>query len=112
MLGVTGVGEGVGSAYLFVGIGVCLLFAILQIMREKRKQAVKDEEERIAGIADTHELESVEMTAFTESNDSESTVDNTPCNKTDTAQESAKEMAENTADNINVCADVVDDEKS
>lgn len=56
VLGVTGVGKGVGSAYLFVGIGVCLLFAVFQLMREKRKQRLKEEEERLAGIADTHDI--------------------------------------------------------
>lgn len=60
ILGVTGVGKSVGSAYLFVGIGVCLLFAIFQIMREKRKQKIQEEKERLASIADTHELESGE----------------------------------------------------
>lgn len=57
VLGVTGLGKGVGSAYLFVGIAVCLLFAIFQIMREKRKQKLKEEEAHLAGIADVHELE-------------------------------------------------------
>ncbi|MCM1306027.1 MAG: hypothetical protein NC037_01345 [Bacteroides sp.] len=65
VLGVTGVGKGVGSAYLFVGIGVCLLYAIFGLMREKRKQKLKEEEERLAAIADSHEVDSANEEAET-----------------------------------------------
>lgn len=87
VLGVTGVGKKIGSAYLFVGIGVCLLFAIFQIMREKRKQKAKEETERLAGIADTHELD---IPLPTENNE-------------------AIEIAKEDMDDINVCADKTED---
>lgn len=87
VLGVTGVGKTIGSAYLFVGIGVCLLFAIFQIMREKRKQKAKEETERLAGIADTHELDAP---LPTESDDD-------------------VEIAKEDMDDINICADKTED---
>lgn len=42
---------GVGSAYLFVGIALCAIFAILQIVREKKKSALKEEQEHLEQIA-------------------------------------------------------------
>lgn len=41
----------VGSAYLFVGIGICAVFAILQVVREKKKQKLQEEKEHLEGIA-------------------------------------------------------------
>lgn len=87
VLGVTGVGKKIGSAYLFVGIGVCLLFAIFQIMREKRKQRAKEETERLAGIADTHELDI----------------------PLPTENDEAIEIAKEDMDDVNVCADKTED---
>ncbi len=87
VLGVTGVGKKIGSAYLFVGIGVCLLFAIFQIMREKRKQKAKEETERLAGIADTHELD-IPLPA---------------------ENDEAIEIAKEDMDDVNVCADKTED---
>ena len=87
VLGVTGVGKKIGSAYLFEGIGVCLLFAIFQIMREKRKQRAKEETERLAGIADTHELDI----------------------PLPTENDKAVEIAKEDMDDINVCADKTED---
>jgi len=101
VLGVTGVGKSVGSAYLFVGIAVCLLFAILQIMREKRKQRVKEEEEHLALIAGSHEIETI--------SDSTSAIADTGEQSSDCAsEESPDEAAEKISDDINVCADNVD----
>lgn len=101
VLGVTGVGKSVGSAYLFVGIAVCLLFAILQIMREKRKQRVKEEEEHLAGIAGSHEIETISDSASAPEDTSEQSSD---C----ASEESPDEAAEKISDDINVCADSVD----
>lgn len=42
---------GVGSAYLFVGIALCAIFGILQIVREKKKQKLQEEKEHLEGIA-------------------------------------------------------------
>lgn len=101
VLGVTGVGKSVGSAYLFVGIAVCLLFAILQIMREKRKQRVKEEEEHLAVIADSHEIETVSDSTFAPA---DTGVQSSDC----ASEESPDEAAEKISDDINVCADNVD----
>ncbi len=101
VLGVTGVGKSVGSAYLFVGIAVCLLFAILQIVREKRKQRVKEEEEHLALIAGSQEIETI--------SDSTSATADTGEQSSDCAsEESPDEAAEKISDDINVCADNVD----
>ena len=40
-----------GSAYLFVGIAVCLIFAVMQIFREKKKLREKEERQRLEAIA-------------------------------------------------------------
>lgn len=100
VLGVTGLGKGVGSAYLFVGIAVCLLFAILQIMREKRKQKLKEEEERLAGIADTHELESENAQPENISGEAAVSQDGNP------SPETVEEAIEQISDDIGVCADI------
>lgn len=42
---------GVGSAYLFVGIAICAVFAILQVVREKKKAKLKEEQEHLEQIA-------------------------------------------------------------
>lgn len=42
-----------GSAYLFVGIALCALFAVLQIVREKKKQKAAEETEHLAEIANS-----------------------------------------------------------
>ncbi len=101
VLGVTGVGKSVGSAYLFVGIAVCLLFAILQIMREKRKQRVKEEEEHLALIAGSHEIETI-------SGSTSATADTGEQSSDCASEESPDEAAEKISDDINVCADNVD----
>lgn len=41
----------VGSAYLFVGIGICAVFAILQVVREKKKAKLKEAQEHLEQIA-------------------------------------------------------------
>lgn len=51
-----------GSAYLFVGIALCAGFAVLQIMREKKKQKLKEEQEHLENIA----REDVEVIGFDE----------------------------------------------
>ena len=40
-----------GSAYLFVGIAICLIFAVLQILREKKKMREAEERRRLEAIA-------------------------------------------------------------
>lgn len=50
VLGLTGLWDP-GSAYLFVGIAVCLIFAVMQIFREKKKLREKEERQRLEAIA-------------------------------------------------------------
>ena len=45
------VGLDPGSAYLFVGIAICLIFAVLQILREKKKMREAEERRRLEAIA-------------------------------------------------------------
>ena len=45
------VGLDPGSAYLFVGIAICLIFAVLQIFREKKKMREAEERKRLEAIA-------------------------------------------------------------
>ena len=45
------VGLDPGSAYLFVGIAICLIFAVLQILREKKKMREAEERKRLEAIA-------------------------------------------------------------
>jgi len=40
-----------GSVYLMIGIAICLVCAILQIVKEKKKSAINNEEKRLAEIA-------------------------------------------------------------
>ena len=42
---------GVNSAYLFVGIALCAIFAILQIVREKKKAKLQEEQQHLEQIA-------------------------------------------------------------
>lgn len=58
----------IGSAYLFVGIGVCAVFAVLQILREKKKQALQSEQEHLENIA----REEVEVVNFDEQENAQS----------------------------------------
>lgn len=48
-----------GSAYLFVGIAVCLVFAIWQMLREKKKLRERDELRRLEAIASGMSYEKV-----------------------------------------------------
>ena len=45
------VGLDPGSAYLFVGIAICLIFAVLQIFREKKKMRETEERRRLEATA-------------------------------------------------------------
>ena len=65
---------GVGSAYLFVGIALCAIFAILQIVREKKKAKLQEEQQHLEQIAGSDvELEqNVSFDAQNEQTDEES----------------------------------------
>lgn len=51
ILGFAAPSLGVGSAYLFVGIALCAIFAVLQVVREKKKAKLKEEQEHLEQIA-------------------------------------------------------------
>ena len=51
ILGFAAPSLGVGSAYLFVGIALCAIFGVLQVVREKKKAKLKDEQEHLEQIA-------------------------------------------------------------
>ena len=57
VLGVVGMDP--GSAYLFVGIAICLVFAIFQMLREKNKMREKEELRRLEAIASGMSYEKV-----------------------------------------------------
>lgn len=97
-----------GSAYLFVGIALCAIFGILQVVREKKKQKAQEETAHLKEIANsdveivndengntaqdetqTEEVK-VEDTALQEANDE------TSKQELQEAEEVAQEIAENT----------------
>lgn len=94
-----------GSAYLFVGIALCAIFGILQVVREKKKQKAQEETAHLEEIANsdveivndqtahdetqTEEVK-VEDTALQEANDETSKQD------LQEAEEAAEEIAEDT----------------
>lgn len=94
-----------GSAYLFVGIALCAIFGILQVVREKKKQKAQEETAHLEEIANsdveivndqtaqdetqTEEVK-VEDTALQEANDE------TPKQELQEAEEAAEEIAEDT----------------
>lgn len=59
VLALAGIGAGIGTAYLFVGIAVTLVFAIIQIFRERRKMREKEERMRLEAIAAGMSYESI-----------------------------------------------------
>lgn len=94
-----------GSAYLFVGIALCAIFGILQVVREKKKQKVQEETAHLKEIANsdveivndqtaqdetqTEEVK-VEDTALQEANDE------TSHQELQEAEEFAQEIAQDT----------------
>lgn len=94
-----------GSAYLFVGIALCAIFGILQVVREKKKQKAQEETAHLEEIANsdveivndqtaqdetqTEEVK-VEDTALQEANDE------TSKQELQEAEEVAQEIAEDT----------------
>ncbi len=51
ILGFAAPSLGVGSAYLFVGIALCAIFGVLQVVREKKKEKLKEEQSHLEQIA-------------------------------------------------------------
>lgn len=108
ILGVTGVGGGIGSAYLFIGIGVCALFAVAQFSLQKKKLRAKQEEERLAAISDSHDVQADEAQNTGESSvegaadDSENSVDARKTASSEKYENFGSETSENESD---PCAD-------
>lgn len=82
---------GVGSAYLFVGIAICAVFAILQVVREKKKQKLQEEKEHLEGIA-VSDVELDENSAnAVKSDDEQSENQNEEQNEEQSLEEAEKE---------------------
>lgn len=84
----------VGSAYLFVGIGICAVFAILQVVREKKKAKLKEEQEHLEQIAssdvelDENSTSEIEQSDAHDENEEQSLKE---------AEKEAEQIAEDTA---------------
>ena len=87
---------GVGSAYLFVGIALCAIFAILQIVREKKKATLQEEQQHLEQIAGSDvELEqNVSFDAQNEQTDENAQTDE------ESVEEKALEDAEKESEQI------------
>lgn len=87
---------GVGSAYLFVGIALCAIFAILQIVREKKKAKLQEEQQHLKQIAGSDvELEqNVSFDAQNEQTDENAQTDE------ESVEEKALEDAEKESEQI------------
>ena len=87
---------GVGSAYLLVGIALCAIFAILQIVREKKKAKLQEEQQHLEQIAGSDvELEqNVSFDAQNEQTDENAQTDE------ESVEEKALEDAEKESEQI------------
>ena len=86
---------GIGSAYLFVGIAICAVFAILQVVREKKKAKLKEEQEHLEQIASS-DVELDENSANAVKSDDEQSENQ----KEEQNEEQALEDAEKDAEQI------------
>lgn len=94
-----------GSAYLFVGIALCAIFGILQVVREKKKQKAQEETAHLEEIANS-DVEIVnDQTAQDETQTEEGKVEDTALQEANDetskqelqeAEEAAEEIAEDT----------------
>lgn len=94
-----------GSAYLFVGIALCAIFGILQVVREKKKQKAQEETAHLEEIANS-DVEIVnDQTAQDETQTEEVKVEDTALQEANDetgeqelqeAEEVAQEIAEDT----------------
>ena len=87
----------IGSGYLFVGIALCALFAVLQIRREKKKQKAQEETAHLEEIANS-DVEIVnDQTAQDETQTEEVKADDTALQEV-TDKEEIKETIEEIAE--------------
>lgn len=101
ILGFAAPSLGVGSAYLFVGIALCAIFGVLQVVREKKKAKLKEEQEHLEQIA----VSDVELEQNGENVTADETVNedsqNTESEKAEVeSEETAFEEAEKEAEQI------------
>ena len=101
ILGFAAPSLGVGSAYLFVGIALCAIFGVLQVVREKKKAKLKEEQEHLEQIA----VSDVELEQNGENVTADETVNedsqNTESEKAEVeSEETALEEAEKEAEQI------------
>lgn len=98
ILGFAAPSLGVGSAYLFVGIALCAIFGVLQVVREKKKAKLKEEQEHLEQIA----VSDVELEQNGENVTTDETADETAgSEKAEVAsEENAIEEAEKEAEQI------------
>lgn len=89
----------VGSAYLFVGIGICAVFAILQVVREKKKAKLKEEQEHLEQIASS-DVELDENSANAVKSDDEQSENQKEEQNEEQNEEQALEDAEKEAEQI------------
>lgn len=89
----------IGSGYLFVGIALCALFAVLQIRREKKKQKAQEETAHLEEIANS-DVEIVnDQTAQDETQTEEVKVEDTALQEVtdkEEIEETIEEIAEDT----------------
>lgn len=85
----------VGSAYLFVGIGICAVFAILQVVREKKKAKLKEEQEHLEQIASS-DVELDENSANAVKSDDEQSENQNEEQALEDVEKEAEQIAEDT----------------
>lgn len=102
ILGFAAPSLGVGSAYLFVGIALCAIFGVLQVVREKKKAKLKEEQEHLEQIAvsdvelehsDENDAQNVEN-----SDEQNAESENTESESEETALEEAEKETEQIAE--------------
>lgn len=89
----------VGSAYLFVGIAICAVFAILQVVREKKKAKLKEEQEHLEQIASSDVKLDENSANAVKSDDEQSENQNEEQNEEqalENAEKEAEQIAEDT----------------
>lgn len=85
----------VGSAYLFVGIAICAVFAILQVVREKKKAKLKEEQEHLEQIASS-DVELDENSANAVKSDDEQSENQNEEQALEDVEKEAEQIAEDT----------------
>lgn len=98
ILGFAAPSLGIGSAYLFVGIALCAIFGVLQVVREKKKAKLKEEQEHLEQIAvsDVELEQNGENVTADETAESEKAEVASEENAIEEAEKEAEQIAEDT----------------